>query len=115
DPAKGTIQVRGVFGNAGKDLLPGMSVRVRLEFGPPRRVLELPASAFIRTADGVWFVYVITDNKLERRTVKFGWNDGDRVFLEEGLDKDDWVVIEAAGKNLQPGDRVEPRRASSKD
>jgi RND family efflux transporter MFP subunit len=112
DPDKNTIQVRGVVPNPAKDFLPGMYVRVRLQFGPPRHVLLLPEDALVSESNK-FFVMVIKDNKVERRPVKLGWHNGDRQWVvEEGLDKDDWVVIEGA-KSLRPGDRVEPRRANN--
>jgi RND family efflux transporter MFP subunit len=111
DPAKGTIQVRGLFANTGKDLLPGMFVRVRMAFGPPRRVLEVPTGALM-SDENRFYVLVINDKNVERRLVKVLQQDGDRIQIEGGLDKDDWVVIDGA-KELRTGDRVEPRRADS--
>src|SRR5262245_360691 len=111
DPAKGTIQVRGMFANTGKDLLPGMTVGVRMMFGPRRSVLEVPTRAIL-SDENRYYVVVINDKKVERRWVKLLQQDGDRYQITEGLDRDDWVVIEGAQK-LHPGDQVEPRRADS--
>jgi RND family efflux transporter MFP subunit len=109
DPNTGTLRVRAVLPNAEGLLLPGMFVRVRMKFGPPRAVLVVPEAAIL-TDQGRKYVLVVNDrNVAERRPVTLGQLDKDMRIIEKGLGAEDLVVI--AGLNaLHPGDSVEPRK-----
>jgi RND family efflux transporter MFP subunit len=108
NPDTGTIGVHGVLPNADGLLLPGMFVRVRMTFGPPRRVLEVPEEAVGREQDQS-YVWVVSDRHIvERRAVRTGATDGGMRIIEEGLRPEDRVVI-AGAKGLKPGDHVEPQ------
>jgi RND family efflux transporter MFP subunit len=103
------IRVRGVLPNPGRRLLPGQSARVRIPFGKPRRVLEVPDAA-VGSDQGKRFVWVVNDrNVVDRREVKAGPADGKMRVIEEGLGPDDWVVTAGAAR-LKAGERVEPQR-----
>jgi RND family efflux transporter MFP subunit len=111
DPATGTVAAHGSLPNPGRRLLPGMFVRVRVSFGEPRPVLEVPEEALGR-AQGKPYVWVVNDQGVvEQREVKVGWADGGLRVIEGGLLPEEWVVT-AGMKDLHPGDRVEPRRAA---
>jgi multidrug efflux system membrane fusion protein len=114
NPDTGTITARGVFPNprpaGGTWLLsPGMSVRVRLPVGEPRRAL-LVSDSVIRSEKKMNFVYTLDgDNKIQRRWIVTGpiQEDGLRV-ITQGLNPDDWVVV----GNLQqarPDLQVQPQ------
>jgi RND family efflux transporter MFP subunit len=112
DSATGTIRVRGSMPNPNRDLLPGLFVRVRVPFGKPRRVLEVPESAVAADRDRRFVLVVNGRGVVERRDVKPGpQEDGLRV-IEDGLGPDDWVVTDPGP---QPGDKVEPRRTPPPD
>jgi RNA polymerase sigma factor (sigma-70 family) len=105
-PATGAIGVHGVLPNADGLLLPGMFVRVRMTFGPPRPVLEVPEEAVGRE-QGQPYVWVVSDgNIVERREVRPGAMDGGMRIIEEGLRPED-RVISAGAQGLKPGDHVE--------
>jgi RND family efflux transporter MFP subunit len=106
NPVTGTIRVRGGMPNPERRLLPGMFVRVRVPFGKPRRVLQVPDTAVGAEKDGRFVLVVNKEGVVERRAVRQGrLEDGLRI-IEKGLDPDDWVVVD---RGPQPGDKVEPR------
>jgi membrane fusion protein, multidrug efflux system len=99
NPSTGTLAVRGVFPNPKPEngvrvLSPGMFVRVRLPIGPPHPAL-LVIDRAIGNDQGLKFVYILaSDKKVQYRRVTTGplQSDGLRV-IEDGLTKDDWVVV----------------------
>jgi multidrug efflux system membrane fusion protein len=109
DPKTGTIRVHAALSNPDKLLLPGMYTRVRMFFGAPRVLLEVPRSA-LREGEG-FSVLVLTDqNRVKERSVKVGVFEGHQL-VEEGLRPEDWVVVDDY-QHLRPGDRVEPERVT---
>jgi RNA polymerase sigma-70 factor (ECF subfamily) len=113
DPKNGTITFHGVLPNPEHLFLPGMFVGVRMPFGKPRSVLEVPDSAVQQEgspAGAKSYVLVVSGrNVVERRDVKVGQADAGRWQIESGLRPEDWVVVSGLTR-LHPGDRVEPRR-----
>ncbi len=108
-PQSGAVRVRGRFPNPDRLLLPGMFARVRLTFGLPRAVLEVPAEA-VFAEQGTAYVLVANEhNVAERRAVTLGPADQGIRVVEKGLCADDWVVIAGLG-GVRAGDPVEPRR-----
>jgi multidrug efflux system membrane fusion protein len=101
DPATGAIAVRGVFANpalkgAGRLMLPGMFVRVRLALGEPYQAL-LVVDRAIFTDKALKYVYVVDGgNKVQKRVVTTGslQENGLRV-ITKGLEAGDWVVVGA--------------------
>jgi RND family efflux transporter MFP subunit len=109
NPRTGSVQVRGIFPNPGQRLLPGMFAGVRMTFGPPSAVLEIPEEAVL-TDQGKKYVLVLSKgNVAQRREVTLGQTDNGLRIIEKGLGAEDWVVIAGLGK-IQPGDQVEPRK-----
>jgi RND family efflux transporter MFP subunit len=109
DPDTGAVQVRGIVPNPGRRLMPGLFARVRVPFGKPRRVLEVPEEA-VGSDQGKRHVWVVNDrNVVDRREVKVGPVEEKMRVIEEGLGADDWVVT-GGTVGLRAGDRVEPRR-----
>jgi multidrug efflux system membrane fusion protein len=110
NPSTGTIAVRGVFPNpkppnGTRMLVPGMFVRIRLPIGGPHAAL-LVIDRAVGSDQGLRFVYVLDkDNKVQYRRVTTGplQDDGLRV-IEDGLQKDDWVIT---GGLLQVRPRME--------
>jgi RNA polymerase sigma factor (sigma-70 family) len=106
----GTVAVYGVLSNTDGLLLPGMFARVRMTFGPPRPVLEVPDEAIFRDQNRAC-VWVVTDQKTAlRRNVRAGAHERGMRVIEEGLRPEDRIII-AGGLRLKPGDRVEPQPA----
>ncbi|MBK8911633.1 MAG: efflux RND transporter periplasmic adaptor subunit [Chlorobi bacterium] len=75
DPASRTAQVRGVFGNGGGMLKPGMYLTANLAPDPVRS-LAVPVGAVVRTG-GMDMVYVeVEKNMFQARKVTIGASDG---------------------------------------
>jgi RND family efflux transporter MFP subunit len=113
DPATGTLRVRGVFPNPAPDRLlqPGFFARVRVPGSGKYNALLVPDLA-IGTDQGQKFVFVVNDkNMVEYRTVKLGpVVDGLRV-VREGIQSNDWVVVNGL-MSVRPGAPVNPTRAA---
>jgi hypothetical protein len=72
------------------------------------RARVLVPKAAIRTVDGTSVVFVVRGDRVERRAVKPGGNDGDLVEVISGLNAGDRVVTEGVA-TLTDGARVKER------
>ncbi|GAA0700726.1 efflux RND transporter periplasmic adaptor subunit [Dyella marensis] len=100
----GTIRLRAVFDNADGSYTPGLYVRVQLRSDSqrPRALIDDRAVA---SDLGNKYVLVLKDRKVEYRRVVTGpLLDGLRV-VEEGLNKDDVVVVNGL-QHVRPGAEV---------
>ncbi|GBC84362.1 Multidrug resistance protein MdtA [bacterium HR11] len=111
DRQKATVKVRIALGIRDARVLPDMGVKVAFlgegvaESGPR---VSIPAQA-LREEGGQAIVYVLREDRLERRAVRVTEKQADRVLLESGLLPGDPVVVEAGGP-LKDGIRVRVRR-----
>ena len=71
-------------------LLIGDYVRVRIEGSPLSQVFRIPRVA-LRDNDTIWVVG--DDSTLDIRPVKIIWRDTQTVFLDQGLDPGDRVIV----------------------
>ncbi len=112
DPATGTLRVRGVFANPGRVLQPGFFARVRVPGSAPYHALLIPDLAVGSDQDQK-FVFVVDDKDMVHYTpVKLGpLIDGRRV-VREGLDSNEWVVVNGL-MTIRPETKVKPARAAS--
>ncbi|MEW8506934.1 MAG: efflux RND transporter periplasmic adaptor subunit [Candidatus Thiodiazotropha sp.] len=76
---------------SGQGLLPGQLGRVELPLRPRRGVLVVPASAVLRE-EGKHFVFLVRDNRLQRREVVPGIRHGDWLLLQQGVERGDLLV-----------------------
>ncbi len=111
DRQKATVRVRIAFDQLDPRILPDMGVKVSfLSDEQPERAagvrprLTIPAAA-VRNDGERDVVYVLRGDAVERRAVKLGARDGDRVDVEAGLAAGDQVVVEGPD-DLADGDRV---------
>ena len=112
DAATGTLRVRGVFANPGPDriLQAGFFARVRVPGSGKSQALLIPDQA-VGTDQGQKFVFVVNDqDEVEYRTVRLGpFIDGLRV-VREGIQSNDWVVVNGL-LSIHTGAKVNPKRA----
>jgi multidrug efflux pump subunit AcrA (membrane-fusion protein) len=108
------MRCRAVLPNHHGFWLAGMSARVRLPMGAPRKALLAPVKAYLvhNGATGLW---VADDQKvLEFRDVNIGLNHDGMLVAEEGLKPHEWVVVNPSSE-LQKGMKVEIERVSATD
>lgn len=108
DPATGTLQIRGIFDNSERLLLPSLFVRVRLPIGEPYQALLISEQA-LGTDQEQKFVYVIDENnKAQYRRVKVGKLQKGRRVILEGLNENERVVVSGL-QRVRPELQVQPR------
>ena len=125
DRQKSTVRVRLGFDEAraaaakgggplDSRILPDMGVKVSFlsERLPESAVAPKPrlmvAKSAIRTVDGQSVVFVVRDDRAERRAVKVGAADGDKVEVLSGLNSGDRIVVDGHD-GLADGSRVKER------
>jgi HlyD family secretion protein len=110
DRQKATVKVRIAFDQRDQRVLPDMGVKVAFITDQPAAAatpaVEVPKSAVRRDGEQD-IVFVVKENKVERRAVKVAGTQGDVVRLATGVTDGEQVVVE--GPALVDGDRVKPR------
>ena len=108
DPNTGTIQIRGVFPNKDRLLIPGLFCRVRLAIRKRPDALLVPDTALSQDQQGKYLLIVNAKNTVERENVRAGaLFDGKRVILE-GLKPDDRVIVNGL-QRVRPGFACDPK------
>ncbi|HEV8143762.1 MAG TPA: efflux RND transporter periplasmic adaptor subunit [Methylomirabilota bacterium] len=112
DRQKATVKVRATFDALDPRILPDMGVKVTFLGDAPTtptagRVL-VPKAA-IRADDGKPIVFVVRDERVERRAIKQGDARGNEIEVLAGLADGEQVVISSA-KDLRDRQRVVVRR-----
>lgn len=107
DRSKATVKVRVDFLQRDeKAILPEMGVRVRfladdapagIETGKVRDAIVVPASA-VRSEEKERFVWVVSDNMAEKRSVEVGPANGEGLQILGGISPGDQVVVRGAEK-----------------
>ncbi len=107
DRQKATVKVRIAFDQRDQRILPDMGVKVTFITDEPASAgtaaIEVPKSAIRKDGDQD-VVFVVKENKAERRAVKVISTQGDIVRLASGINDGESVVI--AGPELVDGDSV---------
>jgi RND family efflux transporter MFP subunit len=103
----GTLQVRGIFDNANRALLPGYFVRVRVPLGAEQALL-VPEVAVGADQAGRYVLTVNADGIVEQRRVQPGQTTGEMRVIESGLKPDERVVV-AGIQDAIPGQKVDPQ------
>jgi RND family efflux transporter MFP subunit len=110
DTETGTMELRGIFENNGQPpaLLPGLFARVRVPVDKRADMLLVTERAVAQDQGGTYLLVVSSDNKVERRSVTIGQRIDGMAVIEEGLLKDDRVVVEGV-QRARPGRMVTPQ------
>jgi RND family efflux transporter MFP subunit len=114
DRQKATVKVRIAFDELGDPrILPDMGIKVSFQAdadaatAEPRTALRVPAQAVRREGDaGV--VFVVQDNRVERRAVAVGTVEGTSIEIRGGVRPGERLVLEPP-PTLADGDRVQVR------
>ncbi|MCC2637092.1 MAG: acrA [Moraxellaceae bacterium] len=104
DPATGSVSLRARFPNPGRDLLPGMYVRVRLAQAVADNAITVPQRSLQRGPQGA-FVMVVKEGKVAVQPVQVGAAQGDQWIVESGLAGGEQVIVEGLQK-APPGTPV---------
>jgi RND family efflux transporter MFP subunit len=111
DRQKATVRVRIGFDKLDPRILPDMGVKVAFlrddEATPAAqaRARTLVPKPAVRTADGRTIVFVVRDDRAERRAVTVGSDLGDQMEVLSGLTAGERVVVEGPA-TLKDGDRI---------
>jgi HlyD family secretion protein len=114
DRQKATVRVRIGFDALDPRMLPDMGVKVSFlrdepaagagPAAPAVPAVRVPKAA-VRTADGKSIVFVVKQDRLERRAVSVGLANGDQMEVLSGLSAGERVVVEGPS-TLKDGDKV---------
>jgi RND family efflux transporter MFP subunit len=115
DRQKATVRVRIGFEALDPRILPDMGVKVSFleerqpdpSSAPPKPRLMVPKTA-VRTDAGTTVVFVVKDDRVERRAVTVGAAQGDQVEVVSGLTSGERIVVEGHD-TLADGSRVKER------
>jgi multidrug efflux system membrane fusion protein len=109
DASTGTLEVRAIFDNKARGLLPGLFVRVRTPVEKLDKAILVPDVALGTSQEGRYLLVVGQDNVVQRKLVKTGDREGAYRIIESGIDPGDWVVTEGVQRAL-PGAKVTPQQ-----
>ena len=101
-----TIQIYSRFENKAGRLIPNNAVTVELSHKVGKLVPAVLPSAVMHDAESA-YVYVVRDNKIERRNVELGRSTAEAQLILRGLEKGDLVVTDGTHKVL-PGMEIIP-------
>ena len=111
DRQKATVRVRIGFEKLDPKILPDMGVKVSFlreeepeQAAAPAARYQVPKSA-VRSADGQAVLFVVREDRVERRAVRTGDENGDAVQILSGVSPGEQVVVEGP-TTLKDGDRV---------
>ncbi|SJM94552.1 multidrug efflux system, subunit A [Crenothrix polyspora] len=94
----GTVKLKSQFDNTDAALFANQFVNVKMLVNTLHSVVTVPAAAIQNGVSGA-FVYVVKDDQtVSVRAVKLGAVDGEQVVIEDGLNADEWVVVDGADK-----------------
>jgi len=116
DPETGTLQLRGTFENSQRPprLLPGLFVRIRMPEGERPDMPLVSERAIGNDQRGIYLMVVNAENVVERRSVKTGQRIDGLIVIEDGLQKDDRVVVKGV-QRARPGRKVDPEAVDMAD
>jgi membrane fusion protein (multidrug efflux system) len=112
DPTTGTIAVRAAFENAGRMLVDGAFVTVRLAQRDPVPMLTIPQAAVQRDQSGPFVLVVGAEQTVEQRRVATAQQVGTDVVVAEGLREGEAVIVEGL-QRVRPGVPVDAVFADS--
>ncbi len=112
-PTTGALLLRAKFPNANGAILPGLFSRVRvLVLNSEKSSLMVPEMAIGYDQLGSYLLVVNDSNVVERRSVKLGIQVEDRRVIAEGLNAQDWVIVNGLLRAI-PGNKANPVRNKS--
>jgi len=112
DQATRTARLTAEFENPDEALKPGMFLAVSLEVSVNDEAVVVPEEAIV--SEGLrHIVYVVKDNKAERRVITIGQRQGGKVEVVDGLKPGETIVVLGL-QRVRPGADVIARPLGSK-
>jgi RND family efflux transporter MFP subunit len=114
DRQKATVKVRVSFLKLDPRILPDMGIKVTFLGAEQKKInadataILIPQSA-VHDENGKKIVFLVKDDRTERRAVTLGGNRGSDTEVIAGITVGDTVVVKAPG-NLRDGQSVEVKR-----
>lgn len=105
DPNTGSVQLRALFPNPKRELLPGTFVRVRFPEAVMDSALKVPQRAVMMSTLGQSVMVVGADGKVVPTSVKLGGMSGSDWIVTEGLKGGEQVIVNGLQK-IRPGATV---------
>ena len=107
DRQKATVKVRIAFDQRDQRILPDMGVKVSFitdeATAATTEMVEIPKGAVRRDGE-TDVVFVVKDDRLERRAIRVGGTEGEVARVISGLSAGETVAV--TGENLADGDKV---------
>jgi multidrug efflux system membrane fusion protein len=114
DATTGTIRIKAVFDNSGKQLWPGQFVKLSIILGTKNNAVVVPSQA-VQTGQTGQFVFVVkADETAEIRPVVGGSVVKGMTVIEKGLQPGEHVVIDGQMRVI-PGGKVEVKKQETGD
>lgn len=113
DPDTGTFEVRAVLDNAGafdEVILPGTFVQVRTTIDEEQNALLVNERAIGSDQSGSYLLVVNSEDVVEQRTIELGPLLGEMRVIDNGIRRDDWVIVNGL-QRARPGGKVAPERS----
>jgi multidrug efflux system membrane fusion protein len=98
----GTIKLRAIVPNQGRELWPGQFVNVRLILTTIRGAMLIPSEAIQIGQQGPFVFIVVGNGTVDQRSVTPGQRQGDMIVVEKGLAGDE-TVVRSGQMMLNPG------------
>lgn len=93
DTQSRTVSVKAEIPNPEYRLKPGMFVEVNLNLSTSDETLLLPREAVLDIQDKVGHVFIATDGKAQRQSIKVGLTWGEKISIIEGLTDTSSVIV----------------------
>jgi len=112
DRQKATVKVRIGFDQLDPKILPDMGVKVSFlrDDDPAEQATQVAPrtivpKAALRTVEGRTVVLVVNNDRIERRAIKVGFENGDQIEVLSGVSAGERVVVDGP-QTLKDGDKV---------
>ncbi|MGL5138444.1 MAG: efflux RND transporter periplasmic adaptor subunit, partial [Beijerinckiaceae bacterium] len=92
DPVTRSVRLTAIVENADLALRPGMFMNVWLEVAKRENAVIVPEEAVVGEGP-LQFVFVVKDNRIERRVVKLGQREPGKVEVVDGVAAGDQIVV----------------------
>jgi RND family efflux transporter MFP subunit len=113
NPSTGTAMRRGIFPNPGRQIIPGMDVRIQASIGDPKPRILVEERAIGSDQRGDYMLAVNEKNVVEYRPVKLGPRFDSMRVVESGIAVSDWVIVNGL-QRARPGTQVKPEPVAAK-